>query len=173
MRVVRCLFCRQDAGSTLSLRRLHFLIAEHEHQVALKSGSSQVAFQVRRLHFAKHRTGAFKPEDDPVHRQLDHHTSDVLSMAAVKRICQSKDGRQPLDDALNAHHNARRWHLGLYQAMSAAFTPQYQSDSRLLPRLRDHILSPMSRLWPLPRILTALVSGDLLPPIAGTRFPDA
>ena len=72
-----------------------------------------------------------------------------------------------------AHHKARRWHLGLYQAMSAAFTPQYQSHSRALPALRDRVLSPMARLWPLPRILTALVSGDLLPPIAGSRFPDA
>jgi 2-polyprenyl-6-methoxyphenol hydroxylase-like FAD-dependent oxidoreductase len=84
--------------------------------------------------------------------------------------------RQPLDEALPAYHRARRWHLGLYQALSAAFTPQYQSHSRALPFLRDHLLSPLSRLWPLPRILSALVSGDLIPPIAGhataTTHPD-
>ena len=72
--------------------------------------------------------------------------------------------RQPLEDALPAYHRARRWHLGLYQTLSAAFTPQYQSHSRTLPLLRDHLLAPLSRLWPLPRILTALVSGDLIPP---------
>jgi 2-polyprenyl-6-methoxyphenol hydroxylase-like FAD-dependent oxidoreductase len=80
--------------------------------------------------------------------------------------------RLPLDEALPAYHRSRRWHLGLYQSLSAAFTPQYQSHSRVLPVLRDHLLSPLSRLWPLPRILSALVSGDLLPPIAGTRFPE-
>lgn len=72
--------------------------------------------------------------------------------------------RRPLAEALPAYHRARRWHLALYQTLSAAFTPQYQSHSRALPLLRDHILSPLSRLWPLPRILSALVSGDLIPP---------
>jgi 2-polyprenyl-6-methoxyphenol hydroxylase-like FAD-dependent oxidoreductase len=72
--------------------------------------------------------------------------------------------RQPLEDALPHYHRARRWHLGLYQTLSAAFTPQYQSHSRTLPVLRDHLLAPLSRVWPLPRILTALVSGDLIPP---------
>lgn len=75
--------------------------------------------------------------------------------------------RLPLEDALSHYHRSRRWHLGLYQALSAAFTPQYQSQSRALPALRDQVLSPLSRLWPLPRILSALVSGDLIPPIAG------
>jgi hypothetical protein len=60
----------------------------------------------------------------------------------------------------------------LYQALSAAFTPQYQSDSLFLPRLRDHVLAPLSMMPPLPAILSRLVSGTLLPPIAG-RGPDA
>ena len=75
--------------------------------------------------------------------------------------------RLPLDEALPAYHRSRRWHLGLYQGLSAAFTPQYQSHSRALPFVRDHLLSPLSRTWPLPRILSSLVSGDLIPPIAG------
>jgi hypothetical protein len=33
-------------------------------------------------------------------------------------------------------------------------------------------LAPASMLPPVPRALTALVSGDMIPPIAGTRFPD-
>jgi 2-polyprenyl-6-methoxyphenol hydroxylase-like FAD-dependent oxidoreductase len=75
--------------------------------------------------------------------------------------------RLPLDDAFARYRRSRRWHLGLYQSLSAAFTPQYQSHSRSLPLLRDHFLAPLSRLWPLPRILTSLVSGDLVAPIAG------
>ena len=97
---------------------------------------------------------------------------DALSLALALRNRPGRVGDASLDQALTAHVRARRWHLGLYQAMSAAFTPQYQSDSRILPALRDHVFAPLSRIWPLPRVLSALVSGDLLPPIAGSRFPD-
>ena len=88
---------------------------------------------------------------------------DALALALALRL--------PLDEALPAYHRSRRWHLGLYQTLSAALTPQYQSHSGALPVLRDLLLAPLSRLWPLPRILTALVSGDLIPPISGSRFP--
>ena len=84
---------------------------------------------------------------------------DALALALALRL--------PLEDALPCYRQSRRWHLGLYQTLSAAFTPQYQSHSRALPALRDRLLSPISRFWPLPRILSALVSGDLIPPIAG------
>lgn len=94
------------------------------------------------------------------------------NMALLDAIALARALRLPPKDALPAYHRARRWHLGLYQSLSAAFTPQYQSHSRALPLLRDHVLSPLSRLWPLPRILSALVSGDLIPPIARTRFPE-
>jgi 2-polyprenyl-6-methoxyphenol hydroxylase-like FAD-dependent oxidoreductase len=79
--------------------------------------------------------------------------------------------RAPLPQALADYARMRRWHLWAYQAMSAAFTPMYQSDSRLLPPLRDHLLAPLSRLPGIRHILTALVSGDMLPPLAGTRWP--
>lgn len=77
----------------------------------------------------------------------------------------------PVDRALPGYARMRRWHVRLYQTMSAAFTPMYQSDSRLLPLLRDHLLAPVSRLPPLPGLLTSLVSGDMIPPLAGRRFP--
>lgn len=77
----------------------------------------------------------------------------------------------PLDDALPAYAAMRRWHMRSYQAMSAVFTPMYQSAHPLPPLLRDHLLAPLSRLWPLPRVLSSLVSGDLLPPLAGQRWP--
>ena len=89
---------------------------------------------------------------------------DAASLALALRL--------PLDEASRAHQRARRGHLGLYQAMSAVFTPQYQSSSRVLPWLRDRVLAPLSRVPPLPRVLTAIVSGDILPPVAGSRFPD-
>lgn len=69
------------------------------------------------------------------------------------------------DEALRLYAGARRWHVRAYQGISAAFTPQYQSDSRALPVIRDRALAPMARLWPVKRILTRLVCGDLVPPM--------
>lgn len=74
--------------------------------------------------------------------------------------------RFPVEEALRQYRLARRWHVWLYQAMSRAFTPQYQSDSRVLPVLRDRLLYPLSALPPIPAILTRLVCGDLIPPMA-------
>lgn len=78
--------------------------------------------------------------------------------------------REPVDEAGPRYAQMRRWHVRLYQAMSAAFTPQYQSDGRMMPFLRDHLLAPMARTWPMPPILTQLVRGTLVPPLAGQRF---
>ncbi|MEQ8816737.1 MAG: FAD-dependent monooxygenase [Thalassobaculum sp.] len=69
--------------------------------------------------------------------------------------------------ALRRYAAARRWHVRVYQVLSWAFTPQYQSDSRILPVLRDRLLYPLSQLPPVPAILSRLVRGDLLPPLAG------
>ena len=76
-----------------------------------------------------------------------------------------------LAEALPRYTTARRWHRRFHQAMSAAFTPMYQSQSRLLPVLRDHVFAPVGPMPPIRQMLTALVSGDLLPPLAGTRWP--
>lgn len=74
------------------------------------------------------------------------------------------------EDALPRYAQMRRWHVRAYQGMSAAFTPQYQSDSRILPALRDWVLAPLSLTWPLPLILSKLVAGELIPPLAGETF---
>ena len=75
------------------------------------------------------------------------------------------------EDPLATYAAMRRWHMRAYQGMSAAFTPMYQSGSRVLPPLRDHLLAPLSRLPGMRHLLTALVSGTMLPPLAGERFP--
>ena len=66
----------------------------------------------------------------------------------------------------------RRRHVAVYQALTALFTPVYQSDSRVLPLLRDRLVGPLSRLWPATRIQAAMVSGligDPLTPLALTE----
>lgn len=59
----------------------------------------------------------------------------------------------------------RAGHVRLYQLMTWAFTPVYQSDSQLLPWLRDRLVAPVSTLWPAPPLLAALVSGALGAPL--------
>lgn len=71
--------------------------------------------------------------------------------------------------ALPLYAGLRRRHVRLYQAMSFAFTPFYQSDSHLLPVLRDWLVGPLSKIWPAPQILAATVAGligDPLRPLA-------
>ena len=74
--------------------------------------------------------------------------------------------RFPLPEALRHAERARRWHVRIYQGMSWLFTPQYQSHSRILPVLRDRVLYPVSAIPPVPKILSKLVCGDLIPPHA-------
>lgn len=53
----------------------------------------------------------------------------------------------------------RRRHIHLYQLLTALFTPVYQSDSRVLPFIRDRLVGPVSKLWPATSIQAAMVSG--------------
>lgn len=89
------------------------------------------------------------------------------NMALLDALSLTLALRGPLDQAPAAHRHARQRHLTLYQVLSAVLTPQYQSASRWLPKLRDHVLAPISRIPPLPRLLTAIVSGDVLTPVRG------
>jgi salicylate hydroxylase len=69
-----------------------------------------------------------------------------------------------LPEALNAYVALRRWHIRFYQAMSAAFTPFYQSDSRLLPELRDWVVAPATRLPVVRGFVAAMVAGTIFDP---------
>jgi salicylate hydroxylase len=62
-------------------------------------------------------------------------------------------------DALAVTERLRGRHVWLYQAMSALFTPVYQSDSRSLPFVRDRIVGPLSKVWPATTLQAAMVSG--------------
>lgn len=85
----------------------------------------------------------------------------LLDAQALARSLQTRD----IGRALPAYARARRWHTKIYQAMSWAFTPMYQSDSRLLPLIRDRALFPASQIPPVPRLLTSLVCGTMVSPI--------
>ena len=93
------------------------------------------------------------------------------NMALLDAMALALALREPVEQALPRYAQMRRWHVRSYQAMSRVFTPMYQSSGRVLPVLRDRLLAPAAHVPPVPRLLTALVSGDMIPPLASTRFP--
>ena len=97
-----------------------------------------------------------------------HSTSPQLGQGAnmalldVKALTHALQQNANLQSALKAYAAARRWHVKLYQAMSAAFTPFYQSDSKILPIIRDYFVAGASMLPPAQKLLATLVSGKLM-----------
>lgn len=67
----------------------------------------------------------------------------------------------------------RRRHVRLYQAMSALFTPVYQSDSRVLPFVRDTLVGPLSKVWPATWLQAAMVSGLVGAPLGPLGLREA
>jgi salicylate hydroxylase len=63
------------------------------------------------------------------------------------------------DEGLARAASLRRRHVLLYQYLTAILTPVYQSDGRLIPLMRDWLMGPASKLWPLTSFQAALVSG--------------
>ena len=85
-------------------------------------------------------------------------------------LARAIDQASHLREALEAYARTRFIHTRVFQAASWAFTPFYQSDSRLLPLIRDYLAAPMSRVSPLSRVLVRLVSGTLVNPLRGVEF---
>jgi 2-polyprenyl-6-methoxyphenol hydroxylase-like FAD-dependent oxidoreductase len=93
------------------------------------------------------------------------------NMALLDAMALTRALSQGLQGALPRYAAMRRWHLRFYQDFSALMTPMYQSHSRILPLLRDYGLAPLARMPVVRGVLTALVSGDVLPPLAGEVWP--
>jgi 2-polyprenyl-6-methoxyphenol hydroxylase-like FAD-dependent oxidoreductase len=121
-----------------------------------------------RLTFARyaHRTLSRPAEPGLIHiGDAWHSASPQLGQGANMALLDA----YALALALRRHRDAgvaileavrlRRRHVRLYQAMSILFTPVYQSESRLLPFLRDRLVGPVSKLWPATLIQAAMVSG--------------
>nr|WP_163960217.1 NAD(P)/FAD-dependent oxidoreductase [Sphingomonas insulae] len=133
-----------------------------------------------RLVFARyaHRTLPRPVETGMIHiGDAWHSASPQLgqgaNMALLDAFALARGLRMGADVAsgLVAAVAMRRRHVGLYQALTALFTPVYQSDSRILPFVRDRLVGPLSGLWPANRIQAAMVSGLIggpLPPLGLT-----
>jgi len=109
-----------------------------------------------------------------------HSTSPQLGQGAnmalldAAALAHALGSANDLSDALSRYCAARRLHVRLFQALSLVFTPFYQSDSRLIPFLRDTLVSSVARVPPAPAMLAAIVSGMLADPLrrVGLAEPD-
>ena len=88
----------------------------------------------------------------------------LLDAYALAQAVRENDG--DVADAFQAYAKMRARHVRLFQWMSFLFTPVYQSDSTVLPWLRDYLVAPVSRIWPGPQILAGMVSGAVGRPLA-------
>ncbi len=127
------------------------------------------------LTFARyaHRTLADPTEDRLIHiGDAWHSASPQLGQGANMALLDAwalgltlsrhADVRRALDEAIAL----RRRHVRLYQWLTWLFTPVYQSDSRVLPFVRDRLVGPISKLWPATTIQAAMVSGLIGNPLA-------
>ena len=122
-------------------------------------------------HYA-HHTAARPVEGRIVHIGDSWHAAspqlgqgaNMALLDALALSC-SIDHHANIDAALNAFVAMRRFHVRLYQTASRLFTPVYQSNSKLLPWLRDILAEPVSRIPPMPHILASMVAGTLGGPL--------
>jgi 2-polyprenyl-6-methoxyphenol hydroxylase-like FAD-dependent oxidoreductase len=100
-----------------------------------------------------------------------HSTSPQLGQGANMALLDARAlavSIRELDDigeALERYAIRRRWHVRLYQYLSRTLTPLYQSDSMVLPKLRDFGVSVVGRVPPVPQVLAMMVAGQLLNPL--------
>lgn len=101
-----------------------------------------------------------------------HSTSPQLGQGAnmalldAAALAHALNANGSVADALDAYCGARRWHLRIFQSLSRMFTPFYQSDSVLLPLMRDRLVATIARIPPAPQFLASMVAGTVVDPFA-------
>lgn len=99
-----------------------------------------------------------------------HSTSPQLGQGANMALLDAAAlshalARTPnVEAALEAYARARRWHVRIFQALSLAFTPFYQSDSVALPFIRDRLVATVAKIPPAPQFLASMVAGTVIDP---------
>ncbi len=94
-----------------------------------------------------------------------------MAMLDARALALAFEGAEDVAGALEAYARARRPHVRFYQALSLGFTPAYQSDSRVLPILRDWVIAPATRLPGIRKFVAASVAGVVLDPRIHLRLP--
>lgn len=93
----------------------------------------------------------------------------LLDAAALAHALETSGD---IEAALDAYCRARRWHVRIFQALSWMFTPFYQSDSAVLPFLRDRLVATVAKVPPAPQFLASMVAGTAVDPFRSTGFSE-
>jgi len=99
---------------------------------------------------------------------------DSWALCQALKRCEAFKDRQGLKraDALSGavaeYARVRRAHVNFYQWVSHLLTPFYQSDSSVLPWLRDTFFEPASRVPGMPSLITRLGAGMMLSPLTNS-----
>ncbi|MFK0687410.1 FAD-dependent oxidoreductase [Mesorhizobium sp. IMUNJ 23033] len=108
-----------------------------------------------------------------------HSTSPQLGQGAnmalldAAALCHALARTNGVDEALKAYVRARRWHVRIFQALSLAFTPFYQSDSAALPFIRDRLVATIAKIPPAPQLLASMVAGTVIDPFRPIGLQEA
>jgi len=101
-----------------------------------------------------------------------HATSPQLGQGAnmalldAASLCWALAHQPTIADVLTQHLRQRQIHIRFYQLLSRILTHFYQSDSRILPFSRDILIGPTTEFPLLRGLITMLVTGELLNPVA-------
>ncbi|MET3523465.1 FAD-dependent oxidoreductase [Mesorhizobium abyssinicae] len=103
--------------------------------------------------------------------QLGQGANMALLDAAALSHALARAGS--VDAALEGYAKARRWHVRIFQALSLAFTPFYQSDSVALPFIRDRLVATIAKIPPAPQLLASMVAGTVVDPFRRIGLQEA
>jgi 2-polyprenyl-6-methoxyphenol hydroxylase-like FAD-dependent oxidoreductase len=108
-----------------------------------------------------------------------HSTSPQLGQGANMALLDAAALAHALADegdveaALGRYVRMRRRHVRLFQALSLLFTPFYQSDSVVLPLIRDRLVATLAKVPPAPQLLAAMVAGTAVDPFRPIGLAEA
>jgi 2-polyprenyl-6-methoxyphenol hydroxylase-like FAD-dependent oxidoreductase len=95
-----------------------------------------------------------------------------MALLGAASLASALGHAQDVEKAIARHLRQRQMHVRSYQFLSKVLTPFYQSDSRLLPALRDYLIAPVTTLPGVRSVISTLVTGDLLDPVGRLRLSE-
>ncbi|MBQ1543747.1 MAG: FAD-dependent monooxygenase [Caulobacteraceae bacterium] len=147
------------------------LAAWKSHVAALWPACAPLLDQIaspEQMTFARytHRTVPRPVEPGLVHIGDSWHSASPqlgqganMAMLDAYALAQALRDGKDLSAGLRDYVRLRRGHIRLYQAITAAVTPVYQSDGRALPFLRDRLVGLLGRFGPTAWAQAMLVAG--------------
>jgi 2-polyprenyl-6-methoxyphenol hydroxylase-like FAD-dependent oxidoreductase len=108
-----------------------------------------------------------------------HSTSPQLGQGAnmalldAQALAHALATTASVEAALEAYVRMRRRHVRVFQALSRMFTPFYQSDSTMLPFIRDRLVATVAKIPPAPQLLAAMVAGTIVDPFKAIGLKEA